>query len=53
MGKEVLPAVREIGRELALDDPFSINAPLSLDLTPRDQLRPQPEFTVEDLLAGR
>jgi alkanesulfonate monooxygenase SsuD/methylene tetrahydromethanopterin reductase-like flavin-dependent oxidoreductase (luciferase family) len=53
MGKEVLPAVREIGRELGLDDPFSINAPLSLDLTPRDQLQPQPDFTVEDLLAGR
>jgi hypothetical protein len=53
MGKEVLPAVREIGRELGLDDPFSIDAPLSLDLTPRDQLRPQPDFTVEDLVAGR
>jgi alkanesulfonate monooxygenase SsuD/methylene tetrahydromethanopterin reductase-like flavin-dependent oxidoreductase (luciferase family) len=53
MGKEVLPALREIGRELGLHDPFSINAPISLAQTPRSQLNPQPDFTVEDLLAGR
>ena len=45
--------MREIGRELGLDDPFSVNSPISLDLTPRAQLHPQPDFTVEDLLAGR
>ena len=30
MGREVLPAIREIGAELELHDPFSIDAPVSL-----------------------
>ena len=53
MGKEVLPALREIGRELGLDDPFSIDAPVSLAQTPASQLHPEPGFTLQDLLAGR
>lgn len=53
MGKEVLPALREIGRELGLDDPFSIDSPISLAQTPASQLQPQPDFTLQDLLAGR
>jgi hypothetical protein len=39
VGQEVLPAVREIGRELGLDDPFSINAPISLAQTSRAPIR--------------
>lgn len=30
MGQEVLPAVREIGKELELRSPDEINAPVSL-----------------------
>ena len=30
LGQEVLPAVREIGKELKLASPFEINAPVSL-----------------------
>ena len=30
IGKEVLPAVREMGKELGLESPFDMNAPISL-----------------------
>jgi hypothetical protein len=30
LGQEVLPAVREIGKELGLDSPFDANAPVSI-----------------------
>jgi hypothetical protein len=30
LGQEVLPAVREIGRELGLESPFEANAPVSM-----------------------
>jgi alkanesulfonate monooxygenase SsuD/methylene tetrahydromethanopterin reductase-like flavin-dependent oxidoreductase (luciferase family) len=40
-GEEVLPAVREIAKELDLGDPFSLNTPLSLALTPKDELHPR------------
>lgn len=40
-GKEVLPAVREIGAELGLVDPFEINAPVSLAATPAEDLNPR------------
>jgi alkanesulfonate monooxygenase SsuD/methylene tetrahydromethanopterin reductase-like flavin-dependent oxidoreductase (luciferase family) len=44
MGREVLPAVRQIGDELGLHDPFQLDAPISLQFTPADQLRPQGEL---------
>jgi alkanesulfonate monooxygenase SsuD/methylene tetrahydromethanopterin reductase-like flavin-dependent oxidoreductase (luciferase family) len=31
LGQEVLPAVREIGKELGLDSPFEANAPVSIE----------------------
>jgi alkanesulfonate monooxygenase SsuD/methylene tetrahydromethanopterin reductase-like flavin-dependent oxidoreductase (luciferase family) len=31
LGKEVLPALRDIGRDLGLNDPFEIDAPVSLN----------------------
>jgi alkanesulfonate monooxygenase SsuD/methylene tetrahydromethanopterin reductase-like flavin-dependent oxidoreductase (luciferase family) len=40
LGKEVVPALREIGKELGLNDPFEIDAPVSLDH--RRQLAGQP-----------
>jgi alkanesulfonate monooxygenase SsuD/methylene tetrahydromethanopterin reductase-like flavin-dependent oxidoreductase (luciferase family) len=43
LGKEVVPALREIGRELGLHDPFELNTPVSLQFTPREQLRPRPD----------
>jgi hypothetical protein len=30
MGQEVLPAIREIGKELKLWSPFEVNAPVSI-----------------------
>ncbi len=39
MGREVLPALREIGDELGLHDPFELETPVSLQFTPPDQLR--------------
>jgi hypothetical protein len=30
LGQEVMPAVREIGKELGLKDPFETNAPVHL-----------------------
>ena len=35
MGKEVIPAIRDYGNELGLTDPFQIDAPVSLDQTPK------------------
>ncbi|HEV8298042.1 MAG TPA: LLM class flavin-dependent oxidoreductase [Acidimicrobiales bacterium] len=34
MGREVLPALREIGDELGLHDPFELDTPVSLKFTP-------------------
>ncbi len=37
MGQEVLPALREIGKELGLNSPFDLNTPVSrkyADVTP-------------------
>ena len=33
LGQEVLPAVREIGKELGLDSPFDADAPVSINYT--------------------
>jgi hypothetical protein len=38
-GQEVLPALREMGDELGLHDPFALDTPVSLAYTPPDQLR--------------
>ena len=40
LGEEVLPAVREIGKELGLDSPFELNTPVSLASTPQSGLHP-------------
>jgi alkanesulfonate monooxygenase SsuD/methylene tetrahydromethanopterin reductase-like flavin-dependent oxidoreductase (luciferase family) len=40
LGREVVPAVREIGKELELHDPFELDTPVSLKATPADQLTP-------------
>ena len=40
LGKEVLPAIRDYANELGLKDPFELDAPVSLALTPADQLKP-------------
>jgi alkanesulfonate monooxygenase SsuD/methylene tetrahydromethanopterin reductase-like flavin-dependent oxidoreductase (luciferase family) len=42
MGQEVLPALREIGDELGLHDPIELNTPISLKLTPPDELTATP-----------
>ena len=37
MGQEVLPALREIGKELSLNSPFDLNTPVNrkyADVTP-------------------
>lgn len=38
MGAEVLPRLREIGKELELLSPFELDTPVSLQFTPKDQL---------------
>jgi len=38
-GKEVIPALREMGDELGLHDPFELDTPVSLKYTPPEQLR--------------
>jgi alkanesulfonate monooxygenase SsuD/methylene tetrahydromethanopterin reductase-like flavin-dependent oxidoreductase (luciferase family) len=38
LGEEVLPAVREHGKELGLGDPFELNTPVSLAATPPAEL---------------
>jgi alkanesulfonate monooxygenase SsuD/methylene tetrahydromethanopterin reductase-like flavin-dependent oxidoreductase (luciferase family) len=38
MGAEVLPRLREIGKELELLSPFDLNTPVSLQFTPKDEL---------------
>ncbi len=40
MGQEVMPALREIGKELGLDSPFEVDSPVSLAQTPASELRP-------------
>ena len=40
IGQEVMPAVREIGKELGLDSPFDLNSPVSLAATPKEELAP-------------
>ena len=40
MGTEVLPALRDMGDELGLHDPFELDSPISLALTPPDELNP-------------
>ncbi len=40
LGKEVLPAIRDYAKELGLKDPFELDTPVSLALTPADQLKP-------------
>lgn len=40
-GREVIPALREIGDELGLHSPFELGTPISLKTTPPDQLHPQ------------
>jgi hypothetical protein len=37
LGKEVLPRLREIGKELGLASPFELNTPVSLAETPASQ----------------
>jgi alkanesulfonate monooxygenase SsuD/methylene tetrahydromethanopterin reductase-like flavin-dependent oxidoreductase (luciferase family) len=37
-GQEVLPALREMGDELGLRDPFELDTPISLQFTPPEQL---------------
>jgi len=33
LGQEVLPAVREMGKEFGLDSPFDLNTPVSLEFS--------------------
>jgi alkanesulfonate monooxygenase SsuD/methylene tetrahydromethanopterin reductase-like flavin-dependent oxidoreductase (luciferase family) len=40
LGTEVLPALRAMGAELELYDPFELDTPVSLKATPPDQLTP-------------
>ena len=37
LGREVMPALRDIGKELHLTDPFEIDAPVSLDYASRQE----------------
>ena len=38
MGQEVMPALREIGKDLGLDSPFDVDSPISLAETPASEL---------------
>ncbi|MFN0148636.1 MAG: LLM class flavin-dependent oxidoreductase [Dehalococcoidia bacterium] len=40
LGKEVVPAIRDYANELGLKDPFEVDAPVSLAMTPKEQLTP-------------
>jgi alkanesulfonate monooxygenase SsuD/methylene tetrahydromethanopterin reductase-like flavin-dependent oxidoreductase (luciferase family) len=40
LGKEVLPAVRDISNELDLKSPFEAETPVSLAFTPQEELQP-------------
>ncbi|MCH8989330.1 MAG: hypothetical protein IIA92_11055 [Chloroflexi bacterium] len=40
LGQEVMPALREIGKELGLYNPFEIDSPVSLAQTPAGDLHP-------------
>jgi alkanesulfonate monooxygenase SsuD/methylene tetrahydromethanopterin reductase-like flavin-dependent oxidoreductase (luciferase family) len=44
LGREVMPALKEISKELGLNDPFEIDAPVSLAETPATELDPQPDY---------
>ena len=52
LGREVVPAVKEIGKELGLHDPFEIDAPVSLAETPRAELDPQPDYELPQAAAA-
>ena len=41
LGQEVMPAMREIGKELGLKDPFELNAPVHLKYS--TDLKPMPQ----------
>lgn len=41
LGKEVMPSLRQIGKELGLNSPFELDTPVSLAATPKDQLLPR------------
>ena len=40
LGQEVMPALREIGKDLELYSPFEVDSPVSLAQTPASQLNP-------------
>jgi alkanesulfonate monooxygenase SsuD/methylene tetrahydromethanopterin reductase-like flavin-dependent oxidoreductase (luciferase family) len=40
LGQEVMPAVREIAKELDLKGPFETDTPISLAATPKEELQP-------------
>jgi len=40
LGQEVLPALREIGKDLGLNSPFDVDAPVSLAHTPQEHRQP-------------
>ncbi len=39
MGQEVMPALREYGKELGLQSPLELDNPVSLDFTPKEELK--------------
>ena len=47
IGKEVIPAMREMAKELDLKSPFEVDAPISLATTPPEDLKPY-EYSIED-----
>ena len=38
LGREVMPALREIGNGLGLNSPFELNTPVSLAATPKSEM---------------
>ena len=40
LGQEVMPALREIGKDLELYSPFEVDSPVSLAQTPAAELHP-------------
>ena len=40
LGQEVLPRIREFGKELGLNSPFDINAPVSTQFGPQEDVEP-------------
>ncbi len=47
IGKYVVPALHEMGEELGLKSPFEVDVPISLALTPPEELRPY-EYSMEE-----